>query len=88
MKKLFCGEINIKGTSASPIKNCETKIQNLYPRFSFLNESTNGAQMNLKIHGRIRKAVSEVIDSIATFCCLKSVGIAHQIKPIGAPSVR
>lgn len=88
MKKLFCGEMKIRGTRASPIKDCEMKIQNLYPRFSFLNESTSGAHKNLKIHGIIRIEVNEVINSIETFCCLKSVGIAHQIKPIGAPSVR
>lgn len=80
--------MKISGTNESPINDCEMNIQNLYPLFSFLNASISGAQTNLKIHGRISSAVNEVIDSIGIFSCRKRVGIAHQIKPIGAPSVR
>ncbi len=50
--------------------------------------STNGAQRNLKTHGRTSIAVSAVICGTATPSMRSSVGKAHQMNPIGAPSLK
>jgi len=74
--------------NVSPIISCVEIIHDLKPHREEWNESTSGAQINFNAQGKIRMAVSEVILSIGTFWSRRSVGSAHQMKPIGAPSLR
>jgi len=50
--------------------------------------SISGAQRNLNIHGRTRVDVSRVMYSTDTPWLRRVVGSAHQMNPIGAPSLK
>lgn len=80
--------INTKGISDKHINACDQPIHFVYPKFGERKMSIRGAHKNLKIQGIVNIAVNVVTVSISTPFCLSKVGMAHHIKPIGAPSAK
>jgi len=64
------------------------RIHSLSVHRGLCTASTRGAQKAFRIHGRMSSEVRVVISSIGIPERRSFVGRAHQIYPIGAPSLR
>ncbi len=78
----------MSGSNVAPIASWADMIQARNPQRGVRMASTSGAQRNLKTHGRTSMAVSAVIFGTDTPAVRRIVGKAHQMNPIGAPSLR
>ena len=67
---------------------CIARIQERRVHRDVWTASMSGDQRNLKIHGRTRRDVSMVIVSRPIPAKRNFVGSAHQMNPMGAPSLR
>ena len=79
---------NSKGRSEHPVSDCIAKIQERRVHRDVWTPSIRGDQKNLKTHGKTRTEVSMVIVLTSIPAMRNFVGRAHQINPMGAPSLR